>query len=214
MTRAEVCIPRILKHEGGFVDHPSDPGGATNMGVTIATFRRYVKPNGTVADLKRLTVEQATIVFKRQYWDKVSADLLPVGVDYAVADYAVNSGPARAARHLQEVVGATQDGKVGPQTIAAVKAMDPQEVVNRLCDRRMAFLRGLRTWGTFGKGWSRRVASVRRMAVHDILDANLTAIRRDLDAPPAPSHPDPQEQPTGLLAALVALMRAIFGGKA
>lgn len=167
MTRAEECIPRILKHEGGYVDHPRDPGGATNKGITLATFRRYIKPGGSKADLRALTTEQAVIVYKRQYWDRVIGDLLPVGVDYAVADFAVNSGPFRAARYLQAVVGATQDGRIGPKTLAAVRGLDPAAVVSELCDRRMAFLRGLRTWGTFGRGWTRRVDDVRAMALAD-----------------------------------------------
>lgn len=83
MNRATICIPRILKHEGGYVNHPNDPGGPTNKGITLATFRRYLKRNGTIDDLKALTTEQATAVYKAQYWDAVSADLLPVGVDYA-----------------------------------------------------------------------------------------------------------------------------------
>lgn len=168
MTRAEICIPRILKHEGGFVDHPRDPGGATNKGITLATFRRYIKPRGTVADLRRLTTGQATIVYKRRYWDAVCADLLPVGVDYAVADFAVNSGPRRAARYLQASVGATVDGRIGPQTIAATRAMPPEDVVTALCDKRLAFLQRLRTWRSFGRGWGRRVADVRADALSDI----------------------------------------------
>ena len=170
MTRAEKCIPLILKHEGGFVNHPSDPGGATNKGITIATFRRFVKPNGTVSDLKALTTAQAVVVYKRQYWDAVLADLLPAGVDYAVADYAVNSGPAQAARDLQRVVGVTADGKIGPQTIAAVRKMDPKAVIRQLSARRLALLKGLKRgklWNDFGKGWQRRVDEVLLQAITD-----------------------------------------------
>lgn len=166
-TRAEIAIPRILEHEGGYVDHPRDPGGATNKGITIATFRAYIKPNGAKEDLKRLTTEQATVVYKRQYWDAVMADSLPVGVDYAVADFAVNSGPSRAAKYLQAVVGVSQDGRIGPQTLAAVNRMDSAKIINTLCDNRMAFLRRLKTWPSFGKGWTRRVEGVRRAALAD-----------------------------------------------
>ncbi|WP_434286322.1 glycoside hydrolase family 108 protein [Celeribacter sp. SCSIO 80788] len=166
-TRAEICIPRTLIHEGGFVDHPDDPGGATNKGITLATFRRYVMPRGTVADLKALTTEQAVIVYKRQYWDAVCADLLPAGVDFAVFDFGVNSGPARAARYLQKVTGAKIDGRIGPNTLAAVRAKDERVVVSDLCDARMAFLRRLPTYRTFGRGWSSRVARVRYDALLD-----------------------------------------------
>lgn len=162
------ALPLVLKHEGGFVDHPKDPGGATNKGVTIGTFRAYVKPGGTVQDLKNITDEQVATVYYRHYWAAVQAHNLPSGVDYAVFDFAVNSGPSRAAKYLQAVVGVEKDGKVGPKTIAAAEAMEAADIINRLCDRRVAFLKGLKKgamWKTFGKGWSRRVADVREHAL-------------------------------------------------
>lgn len=175
MTRAETCIPRILAHEGGFVDNPNDNGGPTNRGITIATFRRYIKPGGTVADLKRLTEAQAVVVYKRQYWDKVSADLLPRGVDYAIADFAVNSGPSRAAKYLQGILGVTQDGRIGPQTIEAARATDPAQLAADLCDARLAFLKRLSDWEHFGNGWTRRVEQVRRDAIADAQPASKSA---------------------------------------
>ena len=91
------AVTATLKYEGGWSNHPSDPGGATNLGVTIATFRRYVKQNGTIADLKALTVDQAKTVYRRQYWDAVSGAELPDGVDFAVFDFGVNSGSGNQA---------------------------------------------------------------------------------------------------------------------
>lgn len=157
-------LKHALIHEGGYVNHPNDPGGATNKGVTLDNFRRYVKPNGTVHDLKRLTEDQAGIVYKRFYWDKVMGDDLPAGVDFAVFDFGVNSGPSRAVKYLQAIVGATQDGRTGPATLAAVNRHDPKVLINTLCDRRLAYMKRIRKgqlWKHFGKGWSRRVASVR-----------------------------------------------------
>src|SRR5690606_36971563 len=152
------ALPLVLKHEGGFVNLAADPGGATNKGVTLATFRAYVKPGGTVEDLKRITDEQVATVYYRHYWAAVNAAALPSGIDYAVFDFAVNSGPARAAKYLQAVLGVEQDGRVGPKTIAAAKARDDRDVINRLCDERLAFLKritsgGKRLWDTFGRGW-------------------------------------------------------------
>lgn len=175
MNRYQVCIPRILKHEGGYVNHPRDPGGATNRGITLATYRRYIKRSGTVADLKALTEAEAVKVYKAQYWDAVKADQLPVGVDYTVADFAVNSGPARAAKHLQKAIGVKQDGKIGPATLAAVASRDPAQIVHAIHDSRMAFLRGLKTWGTFGRGWTRRVSEVQSSSLADILNAGPMA---------------------------------------
>lgn len=176
MTRAEICIPRILAHEGGFVDHTADPGGATNKGITLRTFRRFIKPGGTVDDLRRLTTEQAVVVYKRRYWDAVLADLLPVGVDYTVADFAVNSGPRRAAQYLQRSIGGIAvDGKIGPQTIGAARAADPSELIRTICDKRIAYMKRIRNrdtgellWDTFGDGWKRRVSGVRRDALGDL----------------------------------------------
>jgi lysozyme family protein len=158
------ALTLVLKSEGGYVNDPHDPGGATNKGVTIATFRRYVDQDGTIADLKALTVEQAGIVYRKQYWDAVRGDELPDGVDYAVFDFAVNSGPGRAAKYLQATVGAAPDGSIGPATLKAVKAKSPDVIIDTLCDKRRDFLEGLAGWTRFGKGWSSRVKSVRAEA--------------------------------------------------
>ena len=155
----------VLKHEGGWADHPADPGGATNRGITIAVFREVYGKGKTVDDLKRITDEQVAHIYRTRYWAKVRGDDLPAGLDYAVFDFAVNSGPARAAKYLQRIVGVMQDGVIGPQTLAAVAEHDPAKLITRLCDDRLAFLKGLSTWPTFGKGWSRRVEDVRRDAL-------------------------------------------------
>jgi len=159
------ALSLVLKHEGGFVDHPADPGGATNKGVTISTYRAYINPKGTVADLKKITDDQVATVYKAQYWDAIKGDDLPSGLDYAVFDYAVNSGPSRSAKHLQAVIGVSQDGKIGNQTLAKAKTLKTSDTINALCDKRLTFLKGLPTWGTFGKGWSTRVSDVRSEAL-------------------------------------------------
>lgn len=159
------ALSLVLKHEGGWSDHPKDPGGATMKGVTLANFRLFVKPDATKADLRKITDEQIATVYRRHYWDAVAGAELPGGVDYAVFDFAVNSGPGRAAKYLQSVVGAKQDGKVGPATLAAVRKTMRPTVINDLCDKRMGFLRRLKTWPTFHNGWTRRVSEVRDEAL-------------------------------------------------
>lgn len=159
------ALDLVLKHEGGFSNHKDDPGGPTNLGITLAVYRKYIKPRGTVEDLKRLTKEQAAGCYKRHYWDAVRGSDLPGGIDYAVFDFAVNSGPDRAIKYLQAVVGAKQDGRIGPDTLAKTRAMLRPTVINDLCDRRMAFLKRLPTWKTFGKGWTSRVSGVRAEAL-------------------------------------------------
>jgi lysozyme family protein len=209
MKRFEICIPRILKHEGGFVDHPRDPGGATNKGITIATFRRYIKPNATVADLKAMTQEQAVTIYKRHYWDAVSADQLPVGLDYAVADFAVNSGPGRAAQYLQRIVGVEADGRIGPATLAAVRRRSPVELIGLICHERLAFMRRIRgkdgklLWDSFGRGWQRRVDDVRNEAMADAAVNPAPRTPEALQDIPPPARP-------GFWARLANLLR---GGK-
>lgn len=186
------ALKRVLEHEGGFVNHPRDPGGATNKGITIATFRRFVNRKGTVADLKRLTTAQAGKVYRAQYWNKVKGDELPDGVDHAVFDYAVNSGPSRSAKYLQRVVGVTQDGQIGSATIAACRRMSSHKIIARLCADRMAFLKRLKTWDAFGKGWGRRVNRVESAA---IAMANQHTIAPETHEP-APKPPKPTAKPS------------------
>jgi len=168
-TRA---LALVLKSEGLLSDNPADPGGATMKGDTLANFRRYVKADATKADLRKISDEQIATVYRRFYWD-VSGAELPGGVDYAVLDFAVNSGPSRAAKYLQAAVGAKQDGKIGPDTIAKVKAMQRGTLIDDVCDRRVVFLRKLPTWKTFGKGWGlpREQREIERLARRLIADA-------------------------------------------
>ena len=155
----------VLSHEGGFVNHPRDPGGATNKGVTLQTFRRFFGPSKTVDDLRAISSEQLAHVYRSGYWEKCRCDQLPGGVDYAVFDVAVNSGPGRAAKFVQAIVGATQDGAIGPNTLELVGTQDAAKLINTLCDLRLAFLKGLSTFDAFGKGWTRRVSEVRSKAL-------------------------------------------------
>ncbi|ESZ35872.1 MULTISPECIES: glycoside hydrolase family 108 protein [unclassified Mesorhizobium] len=159
------ALALVLKSEGGWSDNPADPGGATMKGVTIANFRRYVKADASKADLREISNAQVATVYRRFYWDAVAGAELPGGVDYAVFDFAVNSGPGRAAKYLQAAVGTAQDGRIGPATLKAVGARPPGAVIDDLCDARLAFLRRLPTWPVFGKGWSDRIRSVRSQAL-------------------------------------------------
>jgi lysozyme family protein len=170
----------VLKHEGGYVDHPKDPGGATNMGITLATLRDWRERPVSKANVKALSRSEAMEIYRALYWNTVKGDDLPAGVDYAVLDFAINSGPDRAARYLQRIVGATQDGRIGPITLALTKRMDAAEVINALCDARLAYLKGLKTWDTFGKGWERRVREVREHALEMVEPPSLLT-----DIPPA-----------------------------
>lgn len=152
------ALKQVLKYEGGYVDHPKDPGGPTNKGVTQAVYDEWQKsqnlPTQSVRNINDATV---AAIYKQQYWDRIRGDDLPAGVDFAVFDYAVNSGVSRAAKTLQGVVGVTQDGVVGPATIEATKTYVAMAVTNK----RLAFMQSLSIWSTFGKGWTARIADVK-----------------------------------------------------
>lgn len=160
----DAALKAILHHEGGFVNHPSDPGGMTNLGVTKKVWEEWVGHEVDEKAMRALTPEVVGPMYKAKYWDKIKGDDLPEGVDYAVFDAAVNSGPGRAAKWLQGCVGVEQDGGIGPKTLAAVTAFDPKELVEDYAKRRLSFLMDLPHWGTFGKGWGRRVAEVQNTA--------------------------------------------------
>jgi lysozyme family protein len=154
----------VLKHEGGFVNHPKDPGGMTNLGVTKASWEAFLNRDVTETEMRGLTPEAVKPFYKAMYWDKIKGDQLPAGVDYAAYDLAVNSGVGRAAKMLQQIAGVVVDGALGPKSMEAIKARDPEDTVDALCDMRLAFLKRLPTFDTFGKGWSRRVAEVKAKA--------------------------------------------------
>jgi lysozyme family protein len=167
------CLAEILKHEGGYVNHPADPGGETNMGISRRSY-----PN---EDIRGMTRERAGFLYRRDFWEPVRGDELPMGVDLVAFDAAVNSGVSRSAKWLQRALEVEQDGKIGPQTIGAVENQSIENVINRALIYRMQFLQGLRTWPTFGRGWTRRVDSVRRVALEmakEEPEVKLTLLRR------------------------------------
>lgn len=153
-------MDEVLSHEGGYVNHPRDPGGETNFGISK---RSYPKE-----DIKRLTRSRAKTIYRLDFWAKIRGDDLPAGVDLVVMDASVNSGTKRGVAWAQKAAGlsaAQADGVMGPVSLRAISKVDPFDVIKRACSIRMGFLRGLRTWGTFGKGWSRRVASVEAVSI-------------------------------------------------
>ncbi|ESR22806.1 glycoside hydrolase family 108 protein [Lutibaculum baratangense] len=159
------CFGATLRHEGGYVDHPADPGGATNLGITIRTLSAWLGRPATKAEVKALTPEAVRPIYRRTYWDAVRGDDLPAGVDLVTYDAAVNSGPARGAKWTQAACGARGDGIIGPLTLGALRAADAATVIRKATDRRLAFLQGLKTWHVFGRGWGRRVGEIRAEAL-------------------------------------------------
>jgi lysozyme family protein len=147
----------VLKHEGGFVDHPKDPGGATNKGITHKTYSEFLgRPLEDVNELKSIPDEHVDLIYKQNYWDKIKGDDLPAGLDFSVFDWAVNSGPSRASKYLQKIVEAKQDGAIGPKTLELVNKKETKDLINKLSEERADYYKSLSTYDTFGRGWLRR----------------------------------------------------------
>ena len=161
----DACFDMVIKSEGGFVNHPRDPGGMTNLGVTRSAWEAYLGRDVSEDDMRSLTPDRVKPFYKAMYWDRIKGDSLPAGVDYAAYDLAVNSGPAKAARFLQEIAGVVADGVIGPKSLEAIQSCDAKETADAICDMRMDFLKGLSTFDTFGKGWTDRVTKVKAKAM-------------------------------------------------
>jgi len=166
-TNFEKCLEMLLVHEGGFVNHPDDPGGMTNLGVTKKVWEEWVGHDVAEKEMRNLTPTMVAPLYKRKYWDACRADELISGLDYCVFDVAVNSGVGRAIKLLQSSVGATPDGGFGSITAALVKKAeeDPTRIIELFSAKRLEFLESLKAFPVFGKGWSRRVQEVKDKAL-------------------------------------------------
>ena len=151
----DACFEKLMKHEGGFVDHPSDPGGATNYGITQAVARA----NGFTRHMRDLPRDTAKAIYKNLYWDAVGIVNLPPDVQFTVFDGAVNSGAKQSVKWLQRAVNVQDDGVIGHVTIHACNMLPAPIINSRYNGHRLDFFTNLSTWGVFGKGWARRMAA-------------------------------------------------------
>jgi len=164
-----ICLRKMLRYEGGFANHPRDPGGRTLNGVTQAVYDAYRRKKGKPriiltagrANAAEWQTEMAEI-YEGGYWKPVHGATINHGIDGALFDYAVNSGPGRAIRVAQKLAGRPVTGRLTPDDVAAINKRSPAQFVDAICNERLAFVKSLKTWSTFGTGWSRRIADVRR----------------------------------------------------
>jgi len=163
MSIFDSLFDRLMDHEGGYVNHPNDPGGETMWGVT----KRVAQAHGYYGNMRNLPKETAQRIADKSYWQAVHGDQLPRAVAWQVVDAAYNHGNRQAVKFLQRAIGASDDGLIGPRTLAAVKAMEQNDILLRFNAERLEFYTNLRTWQTFGKGWSRRIAGNLRFAATD-----------------------------------------------
>ena len=162
------CLEMILHHEGGYVNHPKDPGGETNFGVTKRVYEEW----GGTKDMKDLTVEDVAPIYEKNYWGRVKGDDLPSGLDLCVFDFGVNAGTGRAAKYLQTMIGTVADGGIGPNTLKAVDAYVEenglQTTIENYQANRQGYYEKLKTFETFGRGWTRRVEETTSSAIEMI----------------------------------------------
>lgn len=179
-------LNRLLVHEGGYTNHPSDPGGPTNFGITIYDYRKYVKPDATAADVRAMRLDEAKVIYRAKYWAAQRCDELPAGVDYAIFDYGVNSGIGRSGKVLRRCLKLPDNTSVvSDAVIAAARAVNPRQLISDICSERLRFLQQLKTWSVFGKGWGARVVEVRAAAIH------MADIAAQATATPAPQPAGP-----------------------
>lgn len=161
----DACHEITAKWEGGWSDHPADPGGKTMYGITQATLSNWLGRPASDSEIRNLSRDTAKAIYRDRYWKRIGGDTLPPGVDLCVYDFGVNSGPDRAVKSLQAALGVKADGWVGDTTRLAAVGANKRALIDELCDRRLAFLKKLPTWPKFGKGWSNRVADIRKRAM-------------------------------------------------
>jgi lysozyme family protein len=199
----DAALARLLVHEGGYTNHPADPGGPTNYGITLFDYRKYVKPDATAADVRAMKLDEAKAIYRAKYWDAQRCDELSAGVDYAVFDYGVNSGIGRSGKVLRRALKLPDSASVvNDAVVAAARASDAKVLIAAICDERLRFLQSLKTWPVFGAGWGRRVAEVR-----------AAALAMAVPAAPPPAFPaEQQQQPatSGLFGFLVSIIRVLF----
>ena len=226
LSNFERSLRLVLNSEGGYVNHPKDPGGPTNQGVTQAVYDAHRRLIGVATrPVQAITQAEVQAIYKARYWDLCQADRLPFGVDYFVFDGAVNSGVGQSVKWLQRALGAAYtgpvDGLIGPATLAAVAAYckqtsGPAHLILSMADQRMAFLKALKTWPTFGRGWTARVSAVKKSAL-GMLDAtspivaplpavssapSAKAIASDVVSSPSPAGGDLAAGAGGVAAAI------------
>ena len=157
----DIVLDMIIKHEGGYVNHPEDPGGETKYGISKRAY-----PD---VEIDKLSESDAKAIYKEDYWNRIKGDDLPISIACVVMDYGVNSGISRASKALQGVCGITNgDGVIGPHTLSAVwttvKEQGKDFVIEGVTNQRQEFIRNLSIYDTFGKGWERRIKETLELA--------------------------------------------------
>lgn len=225
-------MKHVAFHEGGYVDNPKDPGGATNKGITQSVYDSYRRSKGLMARHVKL-IEQSEVeaIYRLRYWNLINGDKLPVGVDYCVMDGAVNSGVSQAGKWLQRAINRQpsnrekikDDGEIGPTTLDRADDYNPVVLIDAICDERLAFMKVVRhkrtrelLWNTFGPGWLNRIEGykdkngIRRGGVRQWSKqlAGSTQQPAKVEKPVVPSYPTAKPG-IGPVPAILAILGAL-----
>ncbi|MGB4336846.1 MAG: glycosyl hydrolase 108 family protein [Chromatiaceae bacterium] len=157
MSHFPRCINYVLAAEGGYVNDPNDPGGETKFGISKRSYPDL--------DIKLITQDQAIALYERDFWTPIQGDDLPPGLDLLILDHAINAGVGASVRLVQRITGCALDGQLGPVTLAAIAARNPEKMIEEFSDTRLAFYRSLPGWRHYSVGWTRRVQRMRRFAL-------------------------------------------------
>ena len=160
----EKSLELVLQHEMGYVHHPLDPGGRTNLGVTQRVWEDYVGHKVDEAEMRSLTREMVSPLYRKEYWNAICGDKLPSGADYLAFDFSVNAGAFRCIKTIQRALNITADGVIGPVTVKAIQDTNAEDFINNFSAAKESFYRGLTNFPTFGKGWLNRVAEAKKAA--------------------------------------------------
>jgi lysozyme family protein len=191
-TYDAAMVKGVFPHEGGYSNHPSDPGGPTNWGITIIDARLYWKKDASAADVEAMPKDVAEDIYRKHYATPLRYNDLPAGVDYSIMDYGVNSGIGRAGKVLRRLVGLPDNtSAVTDEVIAAVNKRDPVALIKAINDERLAFLQRLKTWPVFGDGWGRRVREVRALSLQFAQEPVTSTITVIVPSPPIVPSPVP-----------------------
>jgi len=161
----EQAIAQVFKDEGGYTNESTDPGGPTNWGITIHDARTYWKKDATAQDVRTMPRTVAEDIYIKHYAGPINYDSLPAGVDYTIFDYAINSGISRSVKTVQHLLGVTEDGVMGPVTLAKINSSDPISLIHAIYIERLVFLKTLHTWNTYGHGWTNRCTNGLNLAI-------------------------------------------------
>jgi lysozyme family protein len=216
-SRFEVCLAETLKWEGGWFNHPRDPGGPTMKGVIQRVYDGWRDSQGLHRrSVREIEHHELLDIYRRNYWDQVRGDELPIGIDMAVFDFAVNSGPGRAAKYLQRVLKMNRvDGHIGPATIGAAGKADASDVVERLMADRRTFIRQIKHYDAFGRGWERRCNGVEQAALAMLSGAPpvlMASMGWETTVEPAPARAMEPETPDATWTPVEKAGATVTGG--